>query len=248
MKIDFHTYVGTSLLGYSLTPEDLLAGMKRYGIDASVACPMKGLDPYYLEPNRLTAELQSRYPGKIYGYARVNPHLGEAAVMALEYAFDTLKLRGLVLHPWEETFAINEPKVFPLVEATLERGLPVMLEAGYPLLSHPLQIADLVRRYPDGTFIMTHGGQVDSSGLSMTDAEFVMRGNDNIILETSGFFADEFLESLSADLGAHRFLFGSHSPWLNLGLEHKRIERAHIPDAVRDAIFGGNAKRLLKID
>ncbi|MCC8166537.1 MAG: hypothetical protein LIQ31_10400, partial [Planctomycetes bacterium] len=34
----------------------------------------------------------------------------------------------------------------------------------------------------------------------------------------------------------------------NLGLEHKRIERAHIPDAVRDAIFGGNAKRLLKLE
>lgn len=165
----------------------------------------------------------------------------------LRYALDVLKLRGLVLHPWEETFAVNDPKVFPLVEQTIERGLPVMLETGYPLLSHPLQVADLVRRYPGGAFIMTHGGQVDSSGLSMTDAEYVMRNNPNLILETSGFFADEFLESLPAQLGVERFIFGSHSPWLNLGLEHKRIERAHTPETTRAAIFGGNAMRLLNI-
>ncbi len=56
MIIDMHTYAGDSLLGESLQPEQLFAAMERHGIDASVVCPMKGLDPFYLEPNRDTIQ------------------------------------------------------------------------------------------------------------------------------------------------------------------------------------------------
>jgi predicted TIM-barrel fold metal-dependent hydrolase len=94
---------------------------------------------------------------------------------------------------------------------------------------------------------MTHGGQLDGSGYSMTDAEFVMRRTPNLVMETSGLFADELLERLPTELGAHRVVFGSHSPWLNLGLELKRIERAHISEAIRRAIGSENAKTLLGI-
>lgn len=245
MIIDFHTYVGSSLLGYSLEPAELLGAMDGRGVDLSVVCPMKGLDPYYFEPNRYVAELQERHSGRLVGFARVNPHLREEAEAALATAFDKLGLRGLVLHPWEETFAVNDPIVFPLVKMAVERTLPVMLEAGYPILSHPLQCADLASRFPDGLFVMTHGGQLDSSGWSMTDAEYVMRRNDNIVMETAGLFADELLERLPGEVGTERLVFGSHSPWLNLGLEMKRIQRAHVDEDVRAAIFGGNAARIL---
>ncbi len=247
MIIDFHVYVGQSLLGYRLMPDELLAAMDRHGVSAAVVCPMKGLDPYFLEPNRAVADLQRAHPGKLYGFARVNPHLGREAESALALALDGYGLKGLVLHPWEETFAVNDPKVFPLVEATLRRGLPVMLETGYPILSHPLQAAELAARYPEGTFIITHGGQLDSSGYSMTDAEYVMHNVPNLILETSGFFADELLERLPEEIGCQRVLFGSHSPWLNLALELKRIERAHLPAEAKEAILAGNAKKLLGI-
>ena len=147
MIIDFHVYVGKSLLGYSLMPDELLRNMDIHGIDAAVTCPVKGLDPYFLEPNRAVADLQRAHPGRLHGFARVNPHLGKEAEAALVLALDGHGLKGLVLHPWEETFAVNDPKVFPLVEATLRRGLPVMLETGYPILSHPLQAADLAKRF-----------------------------------------------------------------------------------------------------
>ncbi len=247
MIIDTHTYVGQSLLGYSLAPEDLFAAMERHGVDVSVVCPMKGLDPHFLEPNREIARLQRAHPEKAIGFARANPHLGRHAVAALEEAFDDLGLRGLVLHPWEETFAVNDPKVFPLVECALARSLPVMLETGSPILSHPLQAADLARRYPGGVFIMTHGGQLDSSGWSMTDAEYVMQNHPNLVMETSGLFADELLERLPGELGPDRLVFGSHSPWLNIGLELKRIERAHLPEEAKRRILGDSARKLLHI-
>ncbi|MCC8180400.1 MAG: amidohydrolase family protein [Planctomycetes bacterium] len=244
MIIDSHTYVGDSLLGYTLQPDELIRAMDKRGICAAVACPMKGLDPYYFEPNRYIARIQEQYPDRIIGFARVNPHLKSAAEASLETAFDRLGLRGLVLHPWEETFAINDPLVYPLVDMAVQRRLPIMLEAGYPILSHPLQCADLASRFPDGIFIMTHGGQLDSSGWSMTDAELVMRNHGNIVMNTAGLFADELLERLPGEIGIERLIFGSHSPWLNLDLELKRLERAHIDANVRAAILGGNAARM----
>lgn len=247
MIIDFHTYVGKSLLGYELSVETLLQNMEKYSVAASVICPMKGLDPYYDEPNREIASLQDKHRGKLFGFARVNPHLRAKAADCLRLALDELGLKGLVLHPWEETFAVNNPIVFPLVELAVQRGVPVMLEAGYPLLSHSFQVADLVERYPDAVFIMTHGGQLDSSGWSMTDSEYVMHKLPNLVMETSGMFADELLERLPSEVGEERLLFGSHSPWLNLGLELKRVERAHISSMTRQSILGGNAAKLLGI-
>lgn len=245
MIIDFHTYAGDSLLGYRLPAEELLSTMERHGIAISVVCPMKGLDPYFFEPNRRIADLQRLNAGRLFGYARIDPHLGKEAEAVLALALDAWRLRGLVLHPWEETFAINDPIVFPFVEMTAERGLPVMLETGYPMLSHPMQAADLARRFPGATFIMTHGGQLDGSGYSMVDAEYVMRRTPNLVMETSGLFADELLERLPRELGAHRLIFGSHSPWLNVALELKRIERAHMPESTREAVSSGTAKTLL---
>ena len=248
MIIDFHSYVGRSLLGEALSATDILARMEQYGIAATVLCPMKSMDASFLEPNAQVAALQAAHPGRFYGFARVNPHLGPLALTALRVGLDDLGLRGLLLHPWEETFAVNDPKVFPLVELAGERGLPIMIETGYPLLAHPLQVGDLAGRYPDLTFIMTHGGQLDSSGFSMTDAEYVMNAHPNLIMETSGFFADELLESLPVALGAHRVIFGSHQPWLHLGLELKRLERASLSPELKAAVMGGNARRLLGLD
>ena len=52
-----------------------------------------------------------------------------------------------VLHPWEETFAINDKKVYPFMEICREYGLPVLVETGYPWLSHCFQVADLAERF-----------------------------------------------------------------------------------------------------
>ena len=61
MLIDFHTYVGTSMLGSSSSIEDLLMNMEHNKIDASVVCPVKTVDPYFEKQNIYVSELQKKY-------------------------------------------------------------------------------------------------------------------------------------------------------------------------------------------
>ncbi len=245
MIIDFHTYVGKSMLGQESTMEELLENMEKNGVDQSVICPVKTTDPFFEKQNLYVAEMQKKYAGKIWGFARIDPNLGRDSEKILLDAVDELHLKGLILHPWEETFAINDKKVFPFMEICREKKLPVLVETGYPWLSHCFQVGSLAEKYPDITFIMSHGGQFDSSGYALTDVDYVMEKYDNLVIETSGDYSDEGIENIPKRLGASRVLFGSHFPWLSTELEIYRIERASLSDEMREAIFYKNAEKIL---
>ena len=115
MLIDFHTYVGRSMLGQESTEEELLANMEKNQIDISVVCPVKTVDPFFEKQNQYVSELQEKHAGRIVGFARIDPNLGKDSEKILAESIEELKLKGLLLHPWEETFAINDQKVFPFM-------------------------------------------------------------------------------------------------------------------------------------
>ena len=67
-------------------------------------------------------------------------------------------LPALVLHPILQGFEANDPLVFPLVEAALDRKTIVYVTGGAPYLAMPYKIADLAGHYPEGAFVMGHAG------------------------------------------------------------------------------------------
>lgn len=245
MIIDLHTYVGNSMLGMNGSVEELLESMERNEITTSVICPVKTVDPYFEKQNQYVTDLQKQYQGKLASFARIDPNLGKDSEKILREALTGLGAKGLVLHPWEETFTINDKKVFPFMEICEEYQVPVLVESGYPWLAHCFQVANLAEKFPKLRFIMAHGGQFDSSGYAMTDVDFVMDTHDNLYIETSGYFSDEGIENTPKRLGNDRILFGSHFPWLNVELEKYRVERAHISNYQKEAIFYKNAKKIL---
>lgn len=247
MIVDFHTYVGASMLGQRSTEEELLENMERNQVDISVVCPVKTIDPFFEKENQYMAVLQKKYAGKLVGFCRIDPNLGKDSERILEDSIRSLGLKGLVLHPWEETFAINDKKVFPFMEICLEFHVPVLVETGYPWVSHCFQVASLAEKYPELTFIMSHGGQFDSSGYALTDVDYVMNKYPNLLIETSGDYSDEGIENIPVRLGSHRVLFGSHFPWLDTELEIYRVQRASLPQEVKECIFYKNALEILKI-
>lgn len=248
MVIDFHVYIGKSMVEGELSVEELLRQMENSGVDRAVLCPVKTMDSTYREQNAVVAQLQKQYPDQFYGYCRVDPNTGDIGLDVFRRGMEEQGLKGMLLHPWEDTYTVNDERVFPYVELALRYGVPVMIETGYPWLCHCFQVGDVAGRYPEGTFIMTHGGQVDSSGFSQMDAVKVIDNCPNIITETSGMFADEMIEDMANRLGPERLLFGSHSPWLDMRLETFRIRRAHISEDKKDVILGKNAMRLLGLE
>jgi uncharacterized protein len=243
--IDAFACLGQSLFGYGQMPTELLARLDAAEIEQAVVCPVKPRG-YHLGPaNDLVAEAVAGEP-RLTGLARVDPNLGAEALSELERAVQALGLHGLFLHPWEENFRINASLVDPLLQRCADFGLPVLIAAGYPWVSEAAQIGDLARRFPSVEIVMTHGGQINISGLGQADALFVLRTYPNVSIETSGVYRQDFLEDVVAELGAARVLFGSNSPRMDPRLEVQRVRWARLPDGDKELILGGNAARLFR--
>jgi predicted TIM-barrel fold metal-dependent hydrolase len=127
-----------------------------------------------------------------------------------------------------------------------ELGVPVMIATGYPWVSHALQVADLSNSVPEANIIMTHGGQINISGLAQADAFLAMSQCDNLYMETSGLYRQDFIEESIARFGAHRVLFGSNSPNMHQGFERDRaLSATKISEEIREAVLGGSVMKLL---
>jgi uncharacterized protein len=178
---------------------------------------------------------------RLTGLARVDPLLGDDACEELERALDELGLGGLFLHPWQETFPIADHRVDAIVAIARRRGVPVIVAAGYPFLSEALQVGALARRFPDVVFVATNGIQLNISGLGQTDAELALAGADNLLLQTSGVYREDFIEGVVRRFGARRVLYASSYPLLDPRLEIRRVQWAAFSESESDALLGGNA-------
>jgi len=244
--IDGHAYIGDSIQGFSQTADELRAVMQQCGIDRSIICPVKPYTYDLWSENERIAELAQRFPDDFVGFARVDPRLGSHATDDLQRAVSQLHLKGLLLHPWEETFRINAPLVDPLLTCAQTLRIPVLIETGYPWLAEALQVRDLARRFPAITIMMTHGGQINISGLGQRDAWLALNACPNLYMQTSGVYREDFIEEVIEQIGGERVIFGSSSPILDTRLELLRVRKAHIPEDMKKKVAGDNISALLK--
>lgn len=247
MKIvDIHVYIGESLYGLSQNDTVVLQSMDEIGISQSVLITNKPVNYSLPDGNRNVYRIVQKHRDRFFGISRIDPWQREKALDDLRRCKEEYGFVGLLLHPFEEVFHINDPIVNSLVEYATEQKMFVMIEAGYPLVSHPFDIAEIANRYKDTTFIATHGLQLDSAAYALTDAEYVMRECPNLIMETSGMYAPTVVERIVHDLGMDRVVFGSHSPWLHQRFETDRISRLRVTDEEREMIFTGTFSKLLQ--
>ena len=213
MIIDNHVHIGKSLFGHKLSPDELLVSMKALGIDGAIVMPFKP-PGYHFEPeNDYISKVVSENPACFTGFGRVDPWQGEKALREVERIFDVLKLQGLFIHPLEELFSLTSPVLIPILDLVDKIKKPVMISGGHVRVSHPAQFEYIARRYPSVTFIATSGGQINISGSLMQEAEQMLRACPNVILETSGIYRRDFIENMTAVLGAERVIFGSGAPY-----------------------------------
>ena len=79
-------------------------------------------------------------------------------------------LKGVHLHSWENNFYISSEVVNNVMDVIAQENVNIYISASYPIVSEPLQILELMERYPKVTDIVTYGCQLDISGLSFGDA------------------------------------------------------------------------------
>lgn len=246
MIVDCNAPFGPSLFGHPVDAAGLLAELDRLDIDGAVLAPQKP-PGYHLGPANLAArEAAAAHPDRLWWWSRVDPWQGPAAADALRRDLEA-GARGLFLHPAQELFAINDPRVDPLLEVAAAAGKPVLVAGGHVRVSMAWQIADLAGRFPGVSLVATSGGQINVSGVALADAERTLREHPNVWMETSGIYREDFIEDMAAAVGAERIVFGSGAPPYTRDLEVKRGQWAHLDDAQRAAILGGNARDLLNL-
>ena len=245
MVTDSLAFLGKSFNGPAADVTSLLDAMDGLRIEQVVVCPFKPPGYDLLRANETVAEAVRSYPDRLIGLARVDPWQGgEGAMAEVDRCVEELGLRGIFLHPWEETFNISGPQVDPIAVAAGRHQIPVVVAAGYPFLSEALQVGDLASRHPGVTFIATNGCQINISGLATYDVHFALKRNPNLFIQTAGVYRQDFLSEVIDEHGVERLLFASGFPLTDPRLEILRVSGELFDEATQDAICYENAQRL----
>lgn len=244
--LDFHVHLGESIFGYGQSPEQLILSLDAQQIDRAVIMPVQPKD-YHLGPqNDLVAETVSQHPERLIGFGRVDPRQDSAAT-EVRRCVENLGLKGIFLHPWEETYRINSDWVKALMPTIQALGVPVLIAGGHVRVSMASQLADLAKAFPTVPMVITSGGQINISGIALKDATQLLKEHGNLYLETSGIYREDFIEDLVPVIGSERMLFGSNSPEYHLGLEVLRPRMAHLGDEHKANLLYYTAAKLLKL-
>ena len=252
-KIDAHMHVsggGQRFLGCDV--DSVINAADRLGID-QLACSIPITGGRWATPDEVRAcndgmlEAMRRYPKRILGYCFLNPGYGREAVEELERCVVREGMTGVKLY---NQYKINDPVTFPLIERTIELGVPILVHAArlitpadlasQPLTSHAADFVDVGRRFPEAMIIHGHiagGGDWQWTLKVLRDAP------PSIYLDTSGSVMDAgLLERCVRDFGDERLLFGTD---MTMEGNVARVRDADITEAQREKIFHGNFERVL---
>jgi uncharacterized protein len=243
MTIDGLVYLGASRFGYELDAEELVDNLDREGISAAVAAPTHRPDHDFDRANTHVAQAAGESGGRLVPMARVDPWDGKLGLRQLNRAVNEFGARGLLLHPAEEYFRINDPRVLPLARRAAELDVPIVVATGYQGFSEPVQMTQFAKSCPEVPVILTNGGQFNISGLSQTDAGLALQ-LDNVYVHTSGVYRDDWISLVVSTFGAERILFASAAPIMDFRYELKRVQLAHVSDEAKALMLDGNVTRL----
>lgn len=243
-RIDALTVVGPDLFRDAPTIDETIHASATLGTDGLVVAPGRPLD-YHLPPANDTLAITCRDRPNVARLARVDPNQGVAAIDEVARCVEELGCKGVFLQPGEESFTAR--RAVDVVRAAGTLGVPVVITAGLYAQSEPLQLAELAAAAPDTSLIMSTGGQINISGLSMADAWTALTRHHNLHVLTNGEYRQDFIERLAGELDPNRVLFATYSPVFDRGFETARITNARLEPDVRRAVESENAQRLFGI-
>ena len=242
------------------SPEKLIEQMNDMGVQRAVIMgirfPGSSEKP---DTNEFIARTVKRHKKRFVGFACVDPRKGNNAVRALEHSIKELGLNGLKLHPCEQQFYPNDPRIYPVIKKAVELRIPIEIHSGHGTgllkFGRPIHIDELATTFPKATIIMLHMGGSKGRFLNNSyEALEVAYKNDNVFLETSWASPNTIKEAIEL-IGPERVVFGSdygggdQNPTFEL---LKIIDlRLRFPNLIRstddlELILGGNISRILK--
>lgn len=221
MIIDAHVHIHPDPKGwgdkYDASLDTLIKQMNKSSIDKAILLPI-----YPKVSNAFIAEACQKYPGKLIGFASVDPLGGDKSVAQLEEDIHQYHLKGLKLHPRLQNFSLTDSRMIPLLQKAAELNIPTVIDS-FPYgsgmeSSFPLLIDRLATLVPGAKIIMAHFG-----GYKLWDALFVAKAHPNIFVDISytilyfqGSSLAEDLGFAIKKLGSHKCIYGSDFPEMDI--------------------------------
>src|SRR5512143_1869760 len=245
----------------------LLAALDEGGVDLGVLLPLRSENHHWRVSNEYVRQIVDEGQGRLIGFAGVSP-LAYDAVLELRHAIETLKLRGLKLHPPMQMFDPGDPRCFPVYELMEAYDMPILFHTGSgptqlsDRYSNPHLVDEVAVHFPKLKIIMAHAGR-----FWYQETLTMLRRHPNIYIDISANVGKAtgyglllaLLVAVKEVVGdVKRVLFASDYPWyqpkrmLEL-LRQVQAASQILPDplAVTDAevalITDGNARRVLNL-
>jgi len=231
--IDSHTHWGPSAsLGITVTTSELLNQAQQSGVDRIVIFPFPSQALAEEDINEELLDEARRIPQFIPYY----------------YIPDDLRpiprSRGFYGGKWHWTWGISDcSSNYKVLD---DRALPEFLEqsesVGLPLIvEEELEFTEaLAKRSGKLNLIIPHLGMLGGNPLDFL-ASF--KANEHIFFDTA-LAQPQTIERFVQEVGAERILFGSDIPFGTMKYELQKVLALPLSDLEREAILGGNLRRL----
>jgi hypothetical protein len=235
---------------YSYAGEEVVKAMDKSNVDTIIGFALGGFSSEYdySDQNALIADSMREYPGRIIGFCRLNPNVGEKTTCAaIDRFVGELGMRGIKLHPEIDHFNLDERLLGPIFDKARDYGVPIIFHSGHTTNTDPLAIGCLASQYPKVPVILGHMGCTTATRQAATAAAQF----ENVYLETSTVcrmshpFAPAVLK-----VGPDKVLYGSDHPYSPFQMEIEKLTKYAVPYTGWTAkdlkkILGGNLKRLV---
>jgi uncharacterized protein len=252
MRIDVHAYIGAWPYWPvpQSTPAQVLETMNHAGIDAAVVTSTRSLFVNWRDGNTEACQAEADNPGRFLAFACVGPPELSHKLDANPFDLSAQpSVRGIRLAPQFHTYhLLYEPFIDDLCEQAASLGIPVQLPLrvlmnwGMPMLELGTMVA-IVERHPTTPWILTGLNYFQELRVGLA----LMHRFPSVHIETSCIQGFEAIAKVVQEIGSGRILLGTGLPLQNAAAGVSKIEHARISDADREAIFAGNARRLLKL-
>jgi uncharacterized protein len=240
---DCNVYTGLPSLR-SLAPvfsiDALLAEMDRAGVERALVWHVAQHDASPLIGNSLLAQAIAAHPRLVGTWAILPNQAHEFPLPAVFFEqMRSARVKALRAFPGSHRFLLNGVAMGDWLGPMVERRIPLFIS-----LSRGADWRDvygLLAEYPDLTCVLCdHGCWGD-------DRQFrpLLERYPNLYVDTALYMLDGGIESLVADYGPGRLLFGSGFPEQYLGGMMLALRHAQISDAAKNAIAGGNLEHIL---
>ena len=223
--------------------ESILAQMDRCGVGAVSVSSLLAIGPDAPNGNEEAVEAARSSGGRIFAYVVANPHRPDLSA-TLEAQLQLPEVVGLKIHPDTHTCPADDSAydwVWRLAQTT---GSVVLSHtfAGTPW-SDPLRFDRVAERFPDVRIILAHAGVTPDGFRRSID---ICTRHPQLVVDTSGsYMTGHWIRHLVEELGPHRVLYGSDTPFIDLRYGLGRVVGAGFDDDTLRLVIGGNARALL---